>query len=100
LAAGCFMFCTRSAFLAVEGFDEAFFGAEELVMSRALKRHGKFVVLRQAVTTSGRKLRTHSVREMLMVMGRVALRGPKAVKQRQGMELWYAERRDDPPENA
>jgi len=100
LAAGCFMFCTRSAFLAVEGFDETFFGAEELVMSRALKRHGKFVVLRQAVTTSGRKLRTHSVREMLMVMGRVALRGPKAVKQRQGMELWYAERRDDPQENA
>src|SRR5438477_3379870 len=100
LAAGCFMFCTRSAFLAVDGFDETFFGAEELVMSRALKRHGKFVVLRQAVTTSGRKLRTHSVREMLMVMGRVAVRGPKAVKQRQGMELWYAERRDDPQENA
>lgn len=100
LAAGCFLFCTRSAFVAVGGFDEAFFGAEELVMSRALKRHGKFVVLRQAVTTSGRKLRTHSVRELLMVMGRVALRGPKAVKQRKGMDLWYAERREDPQENA
>jgi hypothetical protein len=54
------------------------------------------VVLRQAGTTSGRKLRSHSGREMLMVMGRLALRGPKAVKQRQGMELWYAERREDP----
>jgi glycosyltransferase involved in cell wall biosynthesis len=99
LAAGCFLFCTRSAFVAVGGFDEAFYGAEELVMSRALKRHGKFVVLRQAVTTSGRKLRTHSGREVLMVMGRLALRGPKAVKQRQGMELWYAERREDPQQN-
>ncbi len=49
-AAGCFLFCTRSAFVAVDGFDEAFFGAEEVVMSRALKRHGKFVVLRDAVT--------------------------------------------------
>jgi hypothetical protein len=66
------------------------------VMSQALKRHGKFVVLRQAVMTSGRKLRTHSVLEVLMVIGRLAVRGPRAVKQRQGMELWYAERREDP----
>jgi glycosyltransferase involved in cell wall biosynthesis len=96
LAAGCFLFCTRNAFVAVGGFDEAFYGAEELVMSQALKRHGKFVVLRQAVMTSGRKLRTHSVLEVLMVIGRLAVRGPRAVKQRQGMELWYAERREDP----
>ena len=100
LATGCFLFCTRSAFVAVGGFDEAFFGAEEIVMSRALKRHGTFVVLRQAVTTSGRKLRTHSLREVLMIMGRLALRGPNAVRQRQGMELWYAERREDPQQNA
>ena len=96
LAAGCFLFCTRNAFVAVGGFDETFYGAEELVMSQALKRHGKFVVLRQAVMTSGRKLRTHSVCEVLMVIGRLALRGSRAVKQRQGMELWYAERREDP----
>jgi hypothetical protein len=96
LAAGCFLFCTRNAFVAVGGFDEAFYGAEELVMSQALKRHGKFVVLRQAVMTSGRKFRTHSVREVLMVIGRLAVRGPRAIKQRQGMELWYAERREDP----
>ena len=96
LAAGCFLFCTRSAFLAVGGFDEAFFGAEEIVMSQALKRHGRFVVLRQAVTTSGRKLRTHSGREILAIMVRLMFRGPQAVKQRQGMELWYAERREDP----
>jgi glycosyltransferase involved in cell wall biosynthesis len=96
LAAGCFLFCTRDAFAAVGGFDEAFYGAEELVMSQALKRYGKFVILRQAVITSGRKLRTHSVREVLGVLGRLALRGPNAIKQRQGMELWYAERREDP----
>jgi glycosyltransferase involved in cell wall biosynthesis len=95
LAAGCFLFCTRSAFVAAGGFDERFFGAEELVMSRALKRHGKFVVLRQSVTTSGRKLRTHSAREVLVVMCRLVLRGSNAVKQRQGMELWYAERREE-----
>jgi glycosyltransferase involved in cell wall biosynthesis len=95
-AAGCFLFCTRNAFVAVGGFDEAFYGAEELVMSRALKHHGQFVVLRQTVTTSGRKLRTHSARELLTSLGRLALRGPKAIKRREGMELWYAERRQDP----
>jgi glycosyltransferase involved in cell wall biosynthesis len=99
LAAGCFLFCTRSAFVAAGGFDEAFYGAEELVMSRALKRLGKFVVLREVVTTSGRKLRTHSVREVLVVLARLAFRGPKAVKQRQGMDLWYAERREDPQQD-
>jgi glycosyltransferase involved in cell wall biosynthesis len=100
VATGCFLFCTRNAFAAVGGFDETFYGAEELVMSQALKRYGKFVVLREMVTTSGRKLRTHSVPEMLMVLGRLALRGPKAVKQRQGLELWYAERRSDPQQDA
>lgn len=99
LAAGCFLFSTRSAFTATGGFDEAFFGAEELVMSQALKRHGRFVVLRQGVTTSGRKLRTHSASEVLGIMGRFVLLGPRAVKRRQGMELWYAERREDPRRN-
>lgn len=96
-AAGCFLFCHRAAFVAAGGFDESFYGAEELVMSRALKRQGRFVILRECVVTSGRKLRTHSAREMLTVVGRLAIRGPRALKQRTGMEIWYAGRRDDPP---
>jgi glycosyltransferase involved in cell wall biosynthesis len=95
-AAGCFVFCTRAAFVAVGGFDEAFYCAEELVLSRALKRRGRFVVLRQAVKTSGRKLRTHSVREILPLFGRLAWGGSRALKQRRGADLWYAERREDP----
>jgi glycosyltransferase involved in cell wall biosynthesis len=96
VATGCFLFCTRKAFVAVGGFDETYFGAEEIVMSRALKALGRFVVLREAVLTSGRKLRTHSVVDMLPLLGRLALRGTAAVRQREGMDLWYAERRDDP----
>jgi glycosyltransferase involved in cell wall biosynthesis len=96
LAAGCFLFCSRDAFAAVGGFDETFFGAEEVVMSRALRARGPFVVLKQAVTTSGRKLRTYSGVEVLKILARMALRGTDAVKQRQGMELWYAKRRHDP----
>lgn len=88
-AAGCFLFCTRRAFDAAGGFDETYFGAEEIVMSRALKRQGKFVVLREAVMTSGRKLRTHSTLEFWWLMTRVGLRGMKGVRQREGMDLWY-----------
>jgi len=96
LAAGCFLFCSRAAFVAVGGFNEQLFCAEELVMSQALKRHGKFVVLREQVTTSGRKLRTYSGGELLRMLGAMVMRGPAAVKQRQGMDIWYGERREDP----
>ena len=96
VATGCYLFCTRTAFVAVGGFDEKYFGAEEIVMSRALKRQGRFVILKQAVTTSARKLRTYSVYEQILFMTRMALRGTNALKQRKGMEFWYAERRADP----
>jgi glycosyltransferase involved in cell wall biosynthesis len=96
LAAGCFLFCTRRAFDAVGGFDESLYGAEEIAMSMALKRHGRFVVLREAVTTSGRKLRAHSGWELLRVVGGLVLRGPGSVRARQGLAIWYEERRDDP----
>ena len=81
---------------AVGGFDEKYFGGEEIILSRALKRQGRFVVLTQSVLTSGRKLRTHSAREMWGGVARVALRGPRGVRQREGMDLWYAPRRQDP----
>jgi len=96
LAAGCFLFCTRQAFDAVGGFDERLFAAEEAVLSRGLRRRGRFVLLRTAVMTSGRKLRAHSAREVMGTLLRLAITGPKAVRQRDGLELWYGQRRADP----
>jgi glycosyltransferase involved in cell wall biosynthesis len=96
LAAGCFLFCTRTAFESVGGFDEAWFAAEELGLSQALKRQGRFVILREPVLTSGRKLRTHSAREMLALTGLLLRGGLGAVKRREGLDLWYAPRREDP----
>jgi ribulose-5-phosphate 4-epimerase/fuculose-1-phosphate aldolase len=95
VAPGCFLFCRRAAFFAVGGFDETFFGAEDVVMSNALKRYGRFDILRQPVTTSGRKLRTHSAFEILRLLLRLILLGTDVIKQRQGMELWYGERRKE-----
>jgi glycosyltransferase involved in cell wall biosynthesis len=97
LAAGCFLFCTREAYAAVGGFDETYFGAEEIVMSGALKRHGRFVVLAQTVSTSGRNLRAYSGRELLWISAGIAWRGRKGIRQRRGMDIWYTqERRADP----
>ena len=97
LAAGCFLFCTKPAFEAVGGFDETLYAAEEIFMSRALKRHGRFVVLEQAVVTSGRKLRAYTAGELLRVAAPLAFRGWGAVRSRDGLELWYERRRENPP---
>jgi glycosyltransferase involved in cell wall biosynthesis len=96
LASGCFLFCTREAFYAAGGFDERLFAAEEGAMSRALARQGRFVVLREFVVTSGRKFRAHSPREVLGLLTRLALSGPQSVRRREGLDLWYGERRPDP----
>jgi glycosyltransferase involved in cell wall biosynthesis len=96
LAAGCFVFCTRSAFDATGGFDERLFGAEEIALSAALKKMGCFEILRESVLTSGRKLRTYSGFEVLGILLRAALSGGNMIKQREQMGLWYAPRREDP----
>ncbi len=96
MACGCFLFATRTAFEAVGGFDERLFGAEEAYLSHALRKQGRFVILRERVITSGRKLRTHSLMEVLGIMTRVILRGPKALHRREGLDIWYGKRRDDP----
>ncbi len=92
LAAGCFVYCTRKAFDAVGGFDETYFGAEELVISRSLGRLGRFVVLREAVMTSARKVHGRSAWEIFKITARLALRGRRGVRRREGMEFWYGER--------
>jgi len=96
LASGCFLFCTRRAFEAAGGFDEALYAAEEAAMSRALKRQGRFVVLRESVLTSGRKLRAHSLWEVLRFLCRLAVLGRRGVRERKGLEIWYDARRPDP----
>jgi glycosyltransferase involved in cell wall biosynthesis len=96
LASGCFLFCRREAFAAAGGWNEKLFAAEELAMSRALARCGRFVVLDAGVTTSGRKLRAYSGRELLGMLARLVLGMPGSVRTRRGLELWYGDRRADP----
>jgi glycosyltransferase involved in cell wall biosynthesis len=95
ITGGCFLFCSRLAFEAVGGFDEALFAAEEIRLCRALRTQGEFVTLREAVITSGRKLRTYSGWELLTALGRLAFAGRAGVHDRSRLGIWYDPRRPD-----
>jgi len=90
---GCFIFCTRRAFDAVGGFDETVFAGEEVWFSWGLNRHGRFVVLREPVLTSGRKSRLYSPREIFGTLLRMVT-NPWASKRRDGLDVWYDGRRE------
>jgi glycosyltransferase involved in cell wall biosynthesis len=95
IANGCYFFTTRPAFQEAGGFDERLFAGEEIALSRTLKKQGRFVLLREPVTTSGRKMRTHSFRELLGTLGRIIIGGPRVLQNRQRLALWYGPRRRD-----
>ena len=101
-AAGCFVFVRRDAFEAAGGFDERFYASEELHLSRALKRQGRFVILRDKVVTSGRKARLYSPLRLLWMTVRILGRGPRGLERREGLEMWYdgtlREQRREPAE--
>src|SRR5262245_61781907 len=86
MAPGCFLFCTRRAYLAAGGFDEALAWSEEVAFGNRLKRQGRFVILRECVITSGRKVRAHSALGLLWVGVRLAL------GRRSGLDYWYGPR--------
>lgn len=96
IAPGCFIFCTRAAFDAAGGFDQAYYAGEDVAISRALAKQGRFVILRHTVMTSARKLRTFSVAEHLRLVGRFLIGGRRVLTSRRDLALWYGERRDEP----
>lgn len=89
IAPGCFLFCTREAFDAVGGFDTTLFAGEDVAMSRALARHGRFVILREAVQTSGRKLAHASTWMQMRLLWRFARQGTRMLRSRDELALWY-----------
>ena len=93
-AAGCFVFARRAAFEAVGGFDESLYATEEIVLSRALKRQGRFRVLREPVITSGRKMRMYSSWKMVPMTLRLLRYGPTIFRDPRGLEWWYEGKRE------
>lgn len=98
-AAGSFLACRTEAFRDVGGFSDALYAAEEIDLSRRLKRWGRargqtFTILhRYPLQTSGRKLKLYSGREIAAQFGRLLARPRRSLHSREDLGLWYDGRR-------
>ena len=97
LGAGAFLFTTRRNFDSIGGFDEQYFAGEEVYFSIALKKLGGFKVLREPVVTSARKMRMYPAKDFLPKFFGVILRGPRGVRSRAKLSLWYDGKRERHP---
>jgi glycosyltransferase involved in cell wall biosynthesis len=93
LAAGCFLFCRRDALEAAGGWDERHFAGEEVMLSLALRRLGRFVMLDERVVTSPRKFTSRSLGETLWITAKLLARGLAGARRRETTQFWYDGRR-------
>ena len=93
-AAGSFIFCRTDAFRRIGGFSTELYATEEIDFSKRIKRLGRFVILhRHPMVTSARKLHLYTKGEHLRFLGRMLLRGRRALSSRESAYLWYDGRR-------
>jgi glycosyltransferase involved in cell wall biosynthesis len=93
-AAGSFLFCRARAFRELGGFSQALYAAEEIDLSRRLKRRGKVVILhRYPLVTSARKAELYSWREHARFLLRCVGTGGRALRRREDCSVWYDGRR-------
>jgi glycosyltransferase involved in cell wall biosynthesis len=96
-ACGCFLFCTREAYRATGGFSESLYAGEDIAFVQALKKVGRFVVLKPKVVSSGRKLSVVSPWEVLGLMVTIAIRGPR-YESKWVLDILYGRRAQDSKE--
>lgn len=95
LAAGSFVFCRAEAFRAVGGFSAELFAAEELDLSKKLRRWGKgrgwrFVIFRgRPHVSSSRKFHAHGPWELLKLLGGFALNFRRLTRRREALDFFY-----------
>ncbi len=96
LGAGAFLFTRAETFRAAGGFDEQYFAGEETYLSITLKKFGRFRILREPVITSGRKVRMHGTAHVLGQFLGIIFSGPRALRSRRKLDLWYDGKRERP----
>jgi glycosyltransferase involved in cell wall biosynthesis len=94
LAAGCFVWVRADTFRKIGGFDERYFAAEEMYLSLAIKRHGRFKIIRNPVLTSARKLRFYSLPKLLSIIIVPLILGPLAWRSSRWLSILYQTQRE------
>ena len=98
LLAGSFIFCETAAFRKIGGFSNELFAAEELELSRRLRKlarqtNRKIVILHHhPLISSARKLRLYTIRDHLKLLVCI-LFDRRALNRRESCTLWYDGRR-------
>lgn len=98
-AAGSFVFCEASAFRELGGFSLELYAAEEIDLSRRLKRlarrRGRAVVIlrHHPILTSGRKARLYTPREALTFMLKTIVQRGRTLRNARECYQWYDGRR-------
>jgi glycosyltransferase involved in cell wall biosynthesis len=90
---GSYLFCTREGFERAGGFDETVFGGEDMILGRSLKELGRFVLLKQTVLTSGRRLRLCSFWEIMKIIVFLGTSGGR-IEDRNAGWFWYDGKRE------
>lgn len=96
--AGSFIFVETAAFRKIGGFNNELFAAEELDLSKRLKRlareTGREIVIlhRHPLVTSARKMRLYTVWDHLKLLARLTF-NRRALNRRESCTLWYDGRR-------
>ncbi len=99
LLAGSFIFCDTAAFRKIGGFSNELFAAEELELSKRLKKlareTGKQIVIlhRHPLVTSARKVKLYTAREHLRFFLRAVFNQRRTLTSRDAAHLWYDGRR-------
>ena len=99
-AAGSFIFCEATAFREMGGFNQTLYAAEEIDLSRRLKRlarrKGRTIVVlrRHPLRTSDRKLRLYKPSEVLVFMAKTIALGGRTLRNRDDCFAWYDGRRE------
>ena len=99
LLAGSFIFCDAAAFRQIGGFSHEFFAAEELDLTKRLKKFARetgrrlIILHRHPLLTSARKLKLYTPREHLRFMFRATINHRRMLTSREEAHLWYDGRR-------
>ncbi len=94
LGVGAFIFARRDLFAKAGGFDEQYFAGEEVYLTLALKKLGRFKILAEPIVTSARKIRMHPARFVLTQSFFIVLGGKGALRKRDRLDLWYDGKRE------